>query len=360
MRYVVIMAGGSGTRLWPLSRKGEPKQLLEIIGGKSLLRLAYERVAGLVEDDKILVCTGASYIDKVAQQIPELRQENLLGEPVGRDSLNAVTWPAAVLAARDPEAVIATVTADQIIEPLSAFHASMEEAFRVAEADPGALVTFGVVPTEPHPGYGYLKRAGSLADDGFANSSYICEFKEKPNRETAQAYLDSGQYWWNSGMFVWRAQTLLEQLKILKPNTYADVTRLVHSPELLEQIYPNLEKISVDYAVMEPVSAGQGSAHVVGVALPIIWHDVGSLVTLAEQLTKDAQANSVMGQVVNLDAQGNLLINTRPDTVLAVSGIKDTAVVMTESATLVIPLSDSQRVKDVVNVVATQINPELA
>lgn len=359
MRHVVIMAGGSGTRLWPLSRKGEPKQLLELVDGKSLLRLAYERVAGMVPDANILVCCGASYTDVVARQLPELPQENLLGEPVGRDSLNAVAWPAAVLARRDPQAVMAVLTADQIITPVDEFTRALESAFQVAEADETALVTFGVVPDSPHTGYGYLKRGEALAD--FPQASEITEFKEKPSLEVAEQYLASGQYWWNSGMFVWQVGTVLEQLRRLMPATHASVLELAEQPERLGEIYPQLEKTSVDYAIMEPVSQGKGSAHVVAVPLNIEWYDLGGFAALAEQIAHDEHGNAREGVTVALDSSRNLLINRgRPGTVVAVAGLSEMVVCVTEQATLVVPLSQAQRVKELVGLVAQQVGPELA
>lgn len=353
------MAGGSGTRLWPLSRKGEPKQLLELVDGKSLLRLAYERVAGMVPDANILVCCGAAYTDVVARQIPELPAENLLGEPVGRDSLNAVAWPAAVLQRRDPEAVVAVTTADQIITPVEAFTEALDEAYRIAEADADALVTFGVVPDSPHTGYGYLKRGESLA--GFPNSSEIVEFKEKPTLEVARQYVDSGNYWWNSGMFVWRAATVLEQLRLLLPATHDAVLGLAEHPETLDEVYPQLAKTSVDYAVMEPVSQGRGSAHVVAVPLEIEWYDLGGFAALAEHLTTDEDGNAREGVTVTLDAQRNLVINRgNPGTVVAVAGITGMVVCVTPQATLVVPLDQAQRVKELVAKVSDEVGPELA
>ena len=162
MRYVLIMAGGSGKRLWPLSRQDMPKQLLRVVGGKSLLRIAYERLEGIVPPDHVLVCTGADYADVVAAELPEVKPANILGEPEGRDSLNAVAWPAAVLAARDPDAVVAVVTADHIMHPISAFQSALLEGFEVAESAEDFLVTFGVVPTAPHTGYGYLRRGETI------------------------------------------------------------------------------------------------------------------------------------------------------------------------------------------------------
>ena len=346
MRYVVIMAGGAGTRLWPLSRNGMPKQLLSLIDGKSLLRIAYERVAGAVPDEHILVCAGAAYLDVVAHELPELPSANLLGEPVGRDSLNAVAWPAAVLAARDPQAVVATLTADHVIRPIPAFQAALDEAFRAAETDPLAMVTFGVVPTGPHTGFGYLKRGANV--EGLPETYVVEEFKEKPDEATAISYVDSGDYWWNSGMFVWGAQTLLDQLKVLQPVTYAGVMELAAHPESIERVYPTLPKISIDYAVMEPVSHALATAHVVAVRLPIEWYDVGGYAALAEHL-RQQDGNAVEGRVVSLESSGNVIVNRGGDDALvAVVGLTDTVVVTSGGVTLVCPKDRAEEVKKLV------------
>lgn len=352
MRYVVIMAGGAGTRLWPLSRQGMPKQLLRLVDQTSLLRISYQRVQGMVPDAQILVCAGADYLDLVASEVPELPAENLLGEPVGRDSLNAVAWPAAVLARRDPEAVVATLTADHIIRPVPAFQEALDEAYRVAEQDPTALVTFGVVPTTAHTGFGYLRRGEPLA--GFANSFAVTRFQEKPDAETAAGYLASGDYWWNSGMFVWRAATLLEQLRSLQPQVYEGVTALAADPSRLGEIYPTLLRISVDHAVMEPVSQGRASAHVVAVRLPIDWFDVGGFAALAEHLPQ-RDGNAVDGEAVLLDSSDNLIVNRGPDgSLVAVVGLHDTVVVTSGAITLVCPLDQTERIKQLVAEVRRQ------
>ncbi|MGV8845671.1 mannose-1-phosphate guanylyltransferase [Tessaracoccus sp.] len=359
MHYVVIMAGGSGTRLWPLSRQGTPKQLLEIFGGKSLLRLAYERVAGMVPDAQILTCTSRTYADVVAEQLPELPGENILGEPVGRDSLNAVAWSAAVLAERDPDAIVAMVTADQIIAPVDEFQRSLGQAFAVVEAHPEALVTLGVVPTSPHTGYGYLHRAEAI--EGFDGVHALAEFKEKPGLQVAERYLASGEYWWNAGMFVWRASTLLEQLAELVPETAAKIARIVEDPALLDEIFPTLEKTSVDYAVMEPVSAGRTGARVLAVGLDVDWQDVGGYLSLAEQFSTDADGNAVEGLAVTLDSQGCILINTAGDGhLLAGLGLREVLVVHTATSTLVAPLHASERVKEMVELVRNGHGSEFA
>lgn len=358
MDYVLIMAGGSGKRLWPLSRQGEPKQLLPLFDGRSLLQLACERVLGVVDADHILVCTGAAYADVVAAQLPQLPAENILGEPEGRDSLNAVAWPAALLARRDPEAVMAVVTADQLISPVDVFVEALRTGLELARRDPAALVTFGVVPTSPHTGYGYLHKGEVLPE--YPNAARVLEFKEKPDLVAAQTYLDSGEYWWNAGMFVWRAQTLLDQLAILQPATHAGVLELAAHPQRLAEIYPTLLKISVDYAVMEPVSHGRTPAHILAVGLPIDWADVGSYQALHEVLVHDEHGQAVIGDVVARDCRDNLLINTHPDSVLAVVGMSQVMVVRTPTATLVGPLSASQQVKQLVEQVATEVSEELA
>ncbi len=352
MRYVVIMAGGSGTRLWPLSRKGTPKQLLKLIEGRSLLRLAFERARRLVPEERILVVTGVPYLDEVQDDLPELPAHNLLGEPEGRDSLNAVAWPAAVLARRDPEAVIAQLTADQLIEPMDAFVAALEEAFDVAETVPGSLVTLGVPPASPHTGYGYLHRGRPLP--GFPTACDVQEFREKPDAATASAYLASGEFWWNAGMFVWRAATVLGALARLEPDTHAKVLLLAEHPDRLDEIFPTLRKTSVDFGVMEPVSRGETDARVVAVALPIQWRDVGGFASLAEVLTADPSGNVVDGDGVLLDGEGNLVINTVPGHVVSLTGVSDMVVVHTPDATLVTTLAGAENVKALVAQVATQ------
>jgi mannose-1-phosphate guanylyltransferase len=354
MRYVLIMAGGSGKRLWPLSRQDMPKQLLRVVGGKSLLRIAYERLDGIVSADHVLVCTGADYADIVATELPELKPANILGEPEGRDSLNAVAWPAAVVAARDSDAVIAVVTSDHLMHPVSAFQSALLEAFEVAESGEDFLVTFGVVPTAPHTGYGYLRRGEILPHHPDVFS--VIEFKEKPDRATAEEYLASGEYWWNSGMFVWRARTFLDQLEALQPKTHAAVLELAAAPYRLAEIYPELLKISVDYAVMEPVSRGEGSAQVVAVRLPITWHDVGGFAALGEQLPRDERGNAIHGVSVLVDARDNLVINNSEDgRVVAVVGLTDTVIVQTPQITLVCPITEAERIKELVAEVTAKL-----
>jgi mannose-1-phosphate guanylyltransferase len=240
------------------------------------------------------------------------------------------------------------------MHPVSAFQSALLEAFEVAESGEDFLVTFGVVPTAPHTGYGYLRRGEILPHHPDVFS--VIEFKEKPDRATAEEYLASGEYWWNSGMFVWRARTFLDQLEALQPKTHAAVLELAAAPYRLAEIYPELLKISVDYAVMEPVSRGEGSAQVVAVRLPITWHDVGGFAALGEQLPRDERGNAIHGVSVLVDARDNLVINNAEDgRVVAVVGLTDTVIVQTPQITLVCPITEAERIKELVAEVTAKL-----
>src|SRR5256714_8485942 len=192
MQYGVIMAGGSGTRLWPLSRGNTPKQLLPVVKGKSLLQLSYERLRGLLPPERIFVCTGAGYRDAVLANLPELPPDNLLGEPVGRDTANAVGFPAVVLRAKDPDAVMAVVTADHVIEPVAEFQKALRTAFDVVREHPESLVTFGIVPTHGHTGLGYIQRGEGMKVRTGASGAYrVQALKETPEKPTADRYVES-------------------------------------------------------------------------------------------------------------------------------------------------------------------------
>jgi mannose-1-phosphate guanylyltransferase len=358
VRYVVIMAGGTGTRLWPLSRRGTPKQLLPLVAGRSLLRLAFERATEVVPAERVVVVTGAAYVGAVKSDVPELADENILGEPEGRDSLNACAWPAAVLFERDADAVIAQVTADHIIEPVATFADALREAFAIAEDLPDTLVTLGVVPTSAHTGYGYLHRGDSLAGRGDACA--VLNFKEKPSLATAAMYVTSGEYWWNAGMFVWRAETFLRQLAVLEPEVYAGVRALAAQPERLAEIFPTLKKTSVDYAIMEPVADGAGSARVVSVPLPVRWRDVGGFTSLAEIFPGDANANVGDARLETLDSANNIVIDrSGGPRLVALVGVSDLVVVETPDATLIAHRDQAEKIKALVAQIA-QSAPEFA
>jgi mannose-1-phosphate guanylyltransferase len=349
VRHAVIMAGGSGTRLWPLSRAGRPKQLLDIVAGPSgahsLLAEAFSRMRAVVPAENIWVCTAARYGEQVRAALPELGAGRLVLEPVARDTANAVGLAAALVADVDPDAELAVVSADHVIRPVERFAAAMGTAFDALAVRPDALVTLGIVPSAPATGFGYVQRG---APTGVAGVTEAASFREKPDLETAERYLASGEYLWNSGMFVWRARTVLDALAEHLPETAAALARVVAEPAgpardaVLEEAFPTLPKISVDYAVLEPAAVRPGRVLVAD--LDVHWLDVGSWPALASTL--DAQdGNVVRGLAVTLDAAGNIVFSDDPDHLVALVGVRSSVVVHTADVTMVAPVADAERVK---------------
>ncbi|HUW82972.1 MAG TPA: mannose-1-phosphate guanylyltransferase [Phycisphaerae bacterium] len=344
MRRAVIMAGGAGTRLWPLSRADRPKQLLPLIGGASLLRKSYERLAELLEPEQILIITGAAHLDQVHEQLPELPRENLIGEPCGRDTAAAIGMSAALLHKRDPETVMSVFTADHMIEPVERFVAAVQRGFEAAEQHGDALITFGIKPTWAHTGLGYIHRGRSLGGDLYE----VVQFKEKPDAATAQEYLDSGQYYWNSGMFVWRTETILDQLRRHLPDSHEKLVRMADAwdkpdaASLAAQVYPALEKISIDFAVMEK------APRVMAVQMDCNWLDVGSWPSLADVLEPDPAGNvKAAAQTMLMDSRANIIV-ADGDHLVATIGVSDLIVVHSSDATLICRKQDAEQIKTLV------------
>jgi mannose-1-phosphate guanylyltransferase len=350
MRHAVIMAGGSGTRLWPLSRAGRPKQLLDVVAdedgaARSLLAEAFGRVAAVLPAECIWVCTAARYAHQVRAALPALSPDRLILEPVARDTANAVGLAAALVVDVDPDAELAVVSADHVIRPVERFTAALRTAFDVLAVRPRALVTLGIRPTAPATGFGYVQRGGPTEIPGVAEAA---SFREKPDRVTAEGYLASGEYLWNSGMFVWRARTVLDALADHLPQTADGLARIVAArpgparEAALAEIFPVLPKISVDYAVLEPAASEPGRVLVAD--LDVDWLDVGSWPALADTLRHDA-GNAVQGLSVALDSSGNIVFSDDPDHLVALVGVRDSIVVHTADVTMVCPVADAEQVK---------------
>jgi len=345
MRYAVVMAGGAGTRLWPLSRQDRPKQLLPLIHGKSLLELAVERLTGLFDYDHILIVAGAEYADQISAALPQLPRANIIGEPEGRDTANAIALAAQILAARNPDATMAVFTADHVIRPTSIFVEAVRTACLAAEEHGDALVTFGIRPTWPHTGLGYIHCSQTAAD----GSREVLAFKEKPDRHTARRYVESGEHYWNSGMFVWKVSTIRDALQRYLPESMSRLAAVVSAAgegreygDILRESYPHLEKISIDFAVMEK------AAKVLMVELKCDWLDVGSWPAVENIVDMDEAGNAIVAEnTAVIDSFRNIMV-TEDGHLLAVLGIDDCIIVHSPDATLVCNKADSQRLRELV------------
>ena len=366
MRYAMIMAGGAGTRLWPMSRKDMPKQLIPLIQQpgddrpRCLLEISARRLEGLIPVEQRYICTAEGYRESIRQTLPEFTDDRILGEPMGRDTVNAVGLAAAVFEKLSPGAIFAVLTADHIIEPLETFQKLMAQGYALVEDDPSRLVTFSIKPTYPATGFGYVERGTPLqTDDPEIQAWRVQRFVEKPDLPRAKAYVESGFFSWNSGMFVWRASTFLEALKQFKPESYEGLMRIQDAwgtsaqQQVLADVYPTLPKISVDYAVMEPASKARDRQFTVcTLQMDVNWLDVGSWPSYGHTVDPDSAGNRVAfdaaarGDVVLQSSGSNLVVNPVKGHTIALLGCQDLIVVHTEDATLVMPREKAEELKE--------------
>jgi mannose-1-phosphate guanylyltransferase len=358
-RYAVIMAGGKGERFWPLSREARPKQLLQLVGKQSLLQAAVARVRPLVPAENILVITNSIQAPAVRAQLPLLPRENIVAEPMGRDTCAAVTLGAALVGARSTTAVMALLPADHVVGQERAFQRVLGDCFDLA-ARGQAMVTIGIRPTEPSTAYGYIQVGDALASPGGATRRGTTFFKaerfvEKPDLARAEAYVNSGQYRWNAGMFIWGFVTITEGLRAHQPEMYDACQRwfrVARQParlaRLLAKDYPVLRRVSIDYALMEH------ARNVVVADGRFDWDDLGSWNALARHWKADAEGNCVSGRFVHVDAARNIIVDarTRHQTPVAAVGQRDTVVVLTDDAVLVAAKSHAQQIRELVRKLA--------
>lgn len=345
MLHAVIMAGGSGTRFWPASRSHLPKQFLALATETPLLRMTFERLEGLAPPERVWVVTTAATAAATRELLPELPAENILAEPVGRNTAACAGFAAHAILGRDSEGTCVVFPADHVIGERARFRSAIAVGAQLVESD-GGLLTFGVKPTRPETGYGYLELGHEHVRDGDWTVHRLKRFVEKPDSDRAQSYIDSGQFLWNAGIFAWRAADLLEEIQRQLPELAAGLDALAaslgstDSDSVLAEIYPTLPATSVDFGIMEKAER----CWVVPVDFP--WSDVGSWPALEEVLPVDETGNLGRGRVHTEGASGNVLVSTGPT--ISVVGVDDLVVVATPDAVLVVPKNEAQRVKDVV------------
>ena len=345
----VIMAGGAGTRFWPLSTNERPKQFLKLFGQRSLIQLSYDRIAGSVPNERIMVLTNKSLVGLVRDQLPELPAANVIGEPSRRDTAAAVALAALIVKKRFGEdAVIVILTADHLIQPVDKFIATLESTAAEAAAH-DVLYTIGITPTYAATCYGYLERGDKTADDKGIEHFQMLRFKEKPDQETAAGYLREGRYYWNSGMFIWRTETILseffrqrpEHLKLLQPAADADGTPEFESA--LARAFEPLESISVDFAIME------GAKSIRMVASNFEWDDVGGWLALEKYLDHDSDGNAFNSQVESLNSENNIVFcEDGNEELVALLGVENLIVVRSGGKTLVTTRDKAERIKELV------------
>jgi mannose-1-phosphate guanylyltransferase len=347
MLHALIMAGGGGTRFWPRSRREKPKQFLKLVGERTLLQQALDRIEVLVAPANTWIITGASYCAETARQLPDLPVDRIVGEPCGRDTAACIGLGAALIARDDPDAVMLVMPADHVIEPVQEFRRAAHVAEQLVLEHPTALVTFGIRPTFAATGYGYIERGAELAKRQGVPIFRVGSFREKPHAELAEEFLASGKHYWNSGIFVWRAATILQELRNNQPKLAAAVERIAAAwdtperDEVLTKEYAALEKISIDYAVMEK------AADVLVVQTPFVWDDVGSWLALERRHAQDAHDNTILAYHTGLDTR-NCVIVGDPDKLIATLGVRDLLIIQDGDALLIAHRSEEGNIKKLV------------
>jgi mannose-1-phosphate guanylyltransferase len=356
--FVIIMAGGRGERFWPVSREKTPKQLITLLGDRSFLQQAVDRVLPLVPPKNILVITNAAQAAAARKQLPKLPAQNIVAEPVGRDTCAAVALGAAIAGQRSTRAVMAVLPADHVIPEEKKFQRVLADSLDLAGRGQ-VMVTIGIKPTEPATGYGYIRVGGALpAPQGvkaYPTTFFKAEqFVEKPNLDRAVEYVSSGHYRWNAGMFVWSFVTITQGLEKHQPELAAACQRWFQAAgagkldKVLAKEYPGLRKISIDYALMEHAQ------NVVVADGAFEWDDLGSWNALGRHLKADAEGNCAVGDFIHVDAARNIIFDARTKnrTPIAVVGLRDSILVQTDDAVLLAHKSQAQKVKELVRKLA--------
>ena len=352
--YAVIMAGGSGTRLWPLSRKHQPKQSLRIAGDRTLFQYAVDRLEGLFPHERIMVVTVADQVDMLHGEYPEIPVENFIIEPLPRGTASVVGLACVALKHRDPNATMAILTADHLIRNDAHLRQLLRAAHAVAQED--VLVTLGITPSYPATGYGYIQKGEPFGDyEGLATFD-VNRFKEKPREAQAQVMVADGQHVWNSGMFIWRVDAVMGEIERQMPDLYDKLEKISDAwldetkMDTLANVWPMIDPQTIDYGIME-----QAQQVVVIPSVDLGWNDVGSWESLFESIDGDAAGNIVLrGDPITFDTQGTLICGDSSEHLIVTIGVEDLIIIDSGDAILVCDRKHAQRVRDVVDYLKKQ------
>ncbi len=347
--YAVIMAGGSGSRLWPLSRRSRPKQSLSIAGNRSMFQRAVDRLNGLFPYERILVVTVADQVDLLQKAYPEIPTQNYILEPMPRGTASVVGLAAIAIRSFDPQATMAILTADHLIANETHLRDLLRTAHDVAQDD--FLVTLGITPSYPATGYGYIQKGEFLGEYRGLEVFRVKRFKEKPNRELAEELVSDGDHVWNSGMFIWRIDTVMAEIERQMPDLYKKLSTVSEQwgtderTETLDAVWPTIHPETIDYGIMENArKVAVVPSHGLG------WDDIGSWESLFEVLESDESGNIVMrGEHASFDTQGTLICEDSADRMIVTVGVEDLIIIDSGNAVLVCDRKQAQRVRDVVN-----------
>jgi mannose-1-phosphate guanylyltransferase len=350
MLHALIMAGGGGTRFWPRSRQKLPKQFLSLVGEGTLIQQAQGRVEAQVPPERTWVITAGPHRDEVIRQLAGIPASRVIGEPLGRDTAACIGLGAALIQREEPDAVMLVMPADHVIEPAQEFRRAIHVAEQLASERGEALITFGIRPTFPATGYGYIHRGAELPGRQGVGAFQVAAFREKPAADLAEQYLASGEYFWNSGIFVWRVQTILAELAQRQPGLHAAVQAIANAwgtsgqDEVFRREYERLDRISIDYAVMEH------APEVVVLHAPFKWDDVGSWLALERHQPQDADGNTVLGHHVGLRTK-DCIIAGAPNHLIATVGVDNLLIIQDGDITLVADRRDEAAVKQLVELI---------
>ena len=347
--YHVILAGGSGSRFWPKSRKDTPKQLLKFLGEKTMIRMTYNRLLKIADVDKILIVASEQLSKLIHKDIPEIPENNYIIEPSGKNTAPAIGLAALHIFKRDSNAIMGVYPADHLIVGDSKFKSIITRARKMVEKK-SALITIGIKPTYPATGYGYIQYDDRKKVE-IKGIYKVKTFAEKPEKETAEKFVNSGEFLWNGGMFVWKAEIILLEMKTFMCELHDSLDAIYDSlttPQyetVLDREWELIQPESIDYGILEKVK------NVYTIEADFQWNDLGSWYSLFNVLTKNNQTNYHDGDVISVQSENNLIIS--PNRLTAVVGIKDMAIINLDDATLIVPHDKSEAVKDVVNMLKT-------